>query len=403
MDAKTFLCISCEYKGVDFLRTLKAEGHRVFLVTGDDEREKPWPQDVLDDIFYVKANPHCIWNLEDFKSGLAHFMRHHKVDRIVALDDFDVERTATLREEFRFPGMGETTARYFRDKLAMRLKAEEAGIPVPAFSALFHDEDVKAYAARTSPPWVVKPRFEASAIGISKVHSADELLAHLDTLGDRRHRYLVEQFKPGDVYHVDSISSMGKVIFTRVSKYLSPPLTVSQGGGIFRSQTVPYGEGEDTSLRQLNATVMKAFGMQHSASHSEFIRDHESGTFYFLETSSRVGGAHLAEMVEAASGLNLWSEWARLESAMSRGVAYELPQTRREHAGIIVSLSRHEHADYGHFDDPEVCWTLNKDHHVGVIVRSESHARISELLDKYAGIVASEFHATAPPRDVTHN
>jgi len=402
MDAKTFLCISCEFKGVDFLRTLKAEGHRVFLVTGDDERDKPWPREILDDIFYVQANPHCIWNLEDFKAGLASFMRHHKVDRIVALDDFDVERTATLREEFRFPGMGETTARYFRDKLAMRFKAEEAGITVPPFSALFHDEDVKSYAAMTEPPWVVKPRFEASAIGISKVFSEEELMAHLNRLGERRHRYLVEQFKPGDVYHVDSISSAGKVIFTRVSKYLSPPLTVSQGGGIFRSQTVPYGQEEDTVLRQLNASVMKAFGMQYSASHSEFIRDRETGQFHFLETSSRVGGAHLAEMVEAASGLNLWSEWARLESAMARGRIYQLPETRREHAGIIVSLSRYPQADYSHFSDPEVCWTLDKDHHVGVIIRSESHNRISELLDKYADIVASEFHATAPPRDVSH-
>lgn len=402
MKSKTFLCISCEYKGVDFLREIKSEGHRVYLVTGDDEREKPWPRDILDDIFYVKASKHCIWSVEDFKAGLAHFMRGNKVDRIVAMDDFDVERTATLREEFRFPGMGETTARYFRDKLAMRMKAEEEGIPVPAFSPLFNDEEIREYTQRVEAPWVVKPRFEASATGIKKIYSEEELWDHLAFLGERRHRYLVEQFKPGEVFHVDAISSSGKVVFTRVSQYMTPPLSVAHGGGIFRSHTVPYQSEDDTALRQLNAQVMKAFGMQYSASHSEYIRNRETGKYYFLETSSRVGGAHLAEMVEAASGLNLWREWARLESAMARDQVYQLPQTRRDYAGIIVSLSRHARADYSFFDDPEVCWTLDKDHHVGVIVRSVDYDRVIELLDKYADIVAREFHAAVPPKDVTH-
>ncbi len=66
-------------------------------------------------------------------------MRTRKIDRVVALDDFDVEKAAILREHFRIPGMGQTTARYFRDKLAMRVQARDAGIKVPAFIGLFND------------------------------------------------------------------------------------------------------------------------------------------------------------------------------------------------------------------------------------------------------------------------
>jgi phosphoribosylaminoimidazole carboxylase (NCAIR synthetase) len=34
----------------------------------------------------------------------------------------------------------------FSDKLAMRVKAQSEGIPVPAFSALFNDEEINEFA-----------------------------------------------------------------------------------------------------------------------------------------------------------------------------------------------------------------------------------------------------------------
>jgi biotin carboxylase len=57
--------------------------------------------------------------------------------------------------------------------------------------------------------------------------------------------------------------------------------------------------------------------LKHGAAHTEFIKCNEDGKIYFLETSSRVGGAHIAEMVEAASGINLWGEWA-VQSTFSK-------------------------------------------------------------------------------------
>ena len=168
--------------------------------------------------------------------------------------------------------MGQTTARYFRDKLAMRVKAEDSGIPVPAFSSLFNDEEVNEYAKKVSPPWVVKPRSEASATGIKKVNSVEELWEVINGLGEHRHSYLIEQFKPGAVFHVDALTADGKVKFARVSQYLNTPMEVAHGGGIFRSHVVSFGSPEDKALQKLNAEVMKAFGMQFSASHTEFIR-----------------------------------------------------------------------------------------------------------------------------------
>lgn len=395
----TFLCISFYFKGTRFLEACAAAGNTVYLLTKKSLEDRPWPRASLADVFYLEDEANTPKNFEAMRSGVAWLLRENKIDRIVALDDFDVEKAAYLREEFRIPGMGQTTARYFRDKLAMRMKARDAGVPVPPFSALFNNEEINEYAATVAPPWMVKPRSEASAVGIKKVHNAEELWKVVNELGEGRQNYLVEQFLPGDVYHVDVISNEGEIVFCQVSKYLNTPLEVAHGGGIFRSQTVPYKGVEDEGLRKLTSEVMKAFGMRFSASHTEFIRSHKDGKFYFLETSSRVGGAHLAEMVEYASGINLWAEWAKLESALAREEPYELPTVHEHHAGILISLARFEKPDTTSFTDPEIVWRIDKPHHVGFIVQSTSRARVTELLDSYAERVLHEFHASAPIRD----
>ncbi|MEI6407739.1 MAG: ATPase [Bacteroidota bacterium] len=393
----SFLCIASYFKGNDFLRGMKSTGATVYLVTSKKHEGKAWAREALDDIFYVEQGPENEWKMDDVAAGLAWLMRSHKIDRIVALDDFDVEKGAYLREYFRIPGMGQTTAHHFRDKLAMRIEAQDAGIRVPGFSSLFNDDDINLFIATNPGPWIVKPRGQASATGMKKVQTADELWAHLDTLGGDRHRFLVEQFKPGDVYHVDSLSENGKIVFSRASKYLATPLEVAHGGGIFRSAVVPFGSDEEKGLLDINANVMKAFGMQTSASHTEFIRNHETGELYFLETASRVGGAHLAEMVEASSGINLWYEWARLECAVALGEKYKMPKVRKDYAGIIVSLTRQEWPDTAQFNDPEIVWRIKEmSYHIGLIVQSPKRERVLELLDDYAVRVQRDYHASAP-------
>jgi hypothetical protein len=392
-----FLCIASYFKGNDFMRGLKSAGATVYLITSKKLEDKAWAREAIDDIFYVQQDAENHWKMEDVVAGLGWVMRTKKIDRIVSLDDFDVEKGALLREQFRIPGMGQTTAYHFRDKLAMRIEARDAGIPVPAFSALFNDDEIRRFTETTPLPWIVKPRGQASATGMKKVHSADEFWAHIDSLGDQRHHYLVERFKPGDVYHVDALSEGGKVIFSRASQYLATPFDVAHGGGIFRSITMPFGSKDEKKLLDMNASVMKAFGMQYSASHTEFIKSHDTGEFVFLETASRVGGAHLAEMVEASSGINLWYEWARLEAAVARGDQYKLPKARKDNAGIIVSLTRQEWPDDSQFNDAEIAWRMRDNpHHIGLIVQSANRDRVAALLDDYASRIQRDYHASAP-------
>ncbi len=398
----SFLCVSTFFKGNDFLRSCKQTGNTVYLLTNKKLEDKPWVREFIDEIFYVEEKSDGTFDINQIIAGLSYMMRAKKVDRIVALDDFDVEKAAHLREHFRIPGMGQTTSRHFRDKLAMRIKAQTAGINVPLFSSLFHDQDIVEYSQKVTFPVVVKPRSEASATGIKKVHNTEQLWEVIHQLGDRRHEYLVEQFRPGDVFHVDSLSVDGKIIFTRCNQYLSTPMEVAHGGGIFRSVTVPFGSKDDKALQKANTQVMKAFGMNYSASHSEFIKDHETGEIIFLETASRVGGANLAEMVEASSGINLWREWAKIETAMARGESYVLPPVEHHYSGIVISLCRHECPDTQGFTDSEIYWQIDKEYHIGFIVKADNQKKIMELLDNYAHRIYQDFHASAPVPENPH-
>jgi biotin carboxylase len=399
----SFLCIATYFKGVDFMKACHELGNKVYLITAKKLENKAWPRESLDDIFYLEDESNTPENLQNMATGVAYLMRSRKIDCIVALDDFDVEKGAFLRETFRIPGMGLTTAQYFRDKLAMRKRAADAGIKVPPFSDLFHDESVTDYLTSVQGPWVIKPRSEASATGIKKVHNLNEAWQVIHQLGDKRHNYLIEQFKPGNVYHVDSLSLNGKFIFTRCSGYLDTPMEVSHEGGIFRSVTVEFGTDLEKNLKKTNEQVMKAFGMKNSASHSEFIVSKEDGEVYFLETSARVGGANLVEMVEASSGINLWKEWARLETCVLKGETFKLPKPTNFYSGIIVSLARYDYPDQSFFNAPEVVWKTDMERHVGAIVKSTKRERVLELLAEYAAIIARDYHASAPVPDKPTN
>jgi hypothetical protein len=176
-------------------------------------------------------------------------------------------------------------------------------------------------------------------------------------------------------------------------------MAVAHQGGVFVSRMLPRESEEAEAIIALNETVLQGLGMRHGVAHTEFIRAAADGAYLFLETAARVGGANIAEMIEAGTGLNLWREWARLELALRRDEPYGLPPLRQDYAGILVCLARQEHPDLSGYRDPEVVWRMQKRHHAGLIVAGEDAGRVEALLGHYAERFATDFLAVAPPLD----
>jgi hypothetical protein len=393
----TILCLSSYFKGNRFLQRCHREGCHVVLLTDEKCLHEPWAREYCHEVFAVPS----LDNRQAVIHTVAYLMRSRPIDRLAALDDFDVDLVAGLREHFRIPGMGETTARYFRDKLAMRVKAKSVGIAVPEFVGLFHDDEVRRFLAAVPPPWLMKPRSQASSVGIKTLHHADEVWQRLNELGDERSFHLLERKLPGgELYHVDSLVHQRQLVFVEVGIYFRPLLEIYQGGGIYSTRTLPRHLPEVAELKQANEQVLSEFGLRHGCSHTEFLRSSEDGKFYFIETSARVGGANISEMIEGATGVNLWEEWAKIEiDSDDPTVAYELPPLRQEYGGVIVSLARQERPDTSSFTDPEIWYRPDHKHHIGLVLRSPSPERIETLLAGYRERILRDFHASLPPAD----
>ncbi len=389
------------------MRECKEKGCRVLLLTSKSLEDASWPKESIDEIFYI-ADKNKEWEIKEVIYGISYVARKEKIDRIVALDDYDVEKAAALREHLRVPGMGDTTTRYFRDKLAMRIRAKETGIPVPEFLHVLNYDAINKFARSVTFPYIIKPRLLAGAHGLKKVNNTEELWNRINELGDEKSFFLMERFIPGNIYHVDSIVYENEIRFALASKYGKPPFEVAHLGKVFTSRTVKRGSATEQRLLELNEKVLKAMGLVRGVSHTEFIEADEvrqdsvqprrDGKFYFLETSARVGGAHLSNLVEAASGINLWREWAKIEILRGEG-EYLYPEVKNDYAGIILSLAKQESPDLSAYNDDEIVWRLKKKNHAGLIVKSESYKRVEELIESYTKRFYKDFFATQPMKE----
>ena len=392
--AISILCVSSYEKGPEFLRACKAMGCVVYLLTVEKLRKANWPREAIDEMFFMPED----LPINDLLHAVSYAARTRRIDRIVALDEFDLENVASIREHLRLPGMGLTTVRYFRDKLAMRARARENGVLVPEFIHVLNHDDLREFMNSIPGPWLLKPRAQASGIGMKKIQTSEELWPWLEQLGDNQSDYLLEQFIPGCVYHVDGVVSEKEVLFAEAHGYGTPPLDVSHHGGVFTTRTLPRDSDGVQTLKEIHKKLVDGLGLVRGVTHTEFLKADAEDRFYFLEIAARIGGAYISNLVQAATGINLWREWAHLEVGAGKQ-PYQLPQTHHDYAGVIVCLARQQDPDTSSYTDPEIVYRITKFHHAGFVLKSSSPQRVEELLTSYSRRFVPDFLATQPVPD----
>lgn len=386
------VCIASEHKGNEFLEECHDAGWHVTLVTRDKLLDEGWAWTALSDVKTVRDDAAPV----DYVRAIANVAGQHSIDRVVGLDEFDILTAAQAREHLQISGISNSYGLRFRDKLRMRNLACDRGIPHPEFARLFNPSEIEAYLDRAPGPWIVKPRTEVSAFGIRRCDTREqvwEVLKGLDernTWRDHPSQFLIEQFIEGDVFHVDSVVTGGKVVAAGVSRYGTTPLNVSSRGGVYTSFTVEYGSPDRMSLERLNSALLEGFEYRKGVSHAEFLKSSATGEFLLLEVACRVGGAYTANAVEAACGFNLWREWAKLEIETDDR-PYRAPKLRQDYAGVVLCLARSEHPDTSAYTEPEIMYRISKPRHAGFVVASRSRGRVAELIDSYAARFAEDF------------
>jgi hypothetical protein len=109
-----------------------------------EDAQEDWPRESLDDLIAVPndAGPPLFIDL------LAFLARKRKIDRVIALEEFDVVTAALMREHLCLPGLSSSGAKIFRDKLSMAVHSQRAGINVPEFVPLVNAEEVDEFMQR---------------------------------------------------------------------------------------------------------------------------------------------------------------------------------------------------------------------------------------------------------------
>jgi hypothetical protein len=290
--------------------------------------------------------------------------------------------------------MGDTSARVFRDKLAMRVLARESHIPVPDFTGVLHYPDIDDFTKRVPPPYMLKPRQEAASAGIKKIGSVEELWQEIHALGDLQSYFLIEKYIPGEVCHVDAIVSEGKVMLMECHKTGIPPFDVSHGGGVFSTSTVERGTEEDRLLRETAHAVLTRFKLLRGTAHVELIKGQRRGGVF-----PRGGGAGRRRAHRrAGGGVDGDQPVAGVGGHRDRqgAVPYVLPDKREDYAALVQCLAHEERPDLGAYTDPEIVYHTPDRYHAGVIVRSASHARVEALRTSYLPRFAKDFVAVVP-------
>src|SRR6266576_3517176 len=97
----TILCIASYFKGDAFLRECRARGCTVLLLTSDSLAGAEWPREAIDEIHSIPRDA----SNADIRRRVDAIARRRVIDRIAALDDFDVETAAMLREHLQIAGL----------------------------------------------------------------------------------------------------------------------------------------------------------------------------------------------------------------------------------------------------------------------------------------------------------
>lgn len=297
----------------EFTRGLAECGARVYGV--GDQPASALPELVkqsLSEYLQVRS----LWDLSEVTAEVQARFRGHTLDRIECLWEPGVMLAAELRRHFGVDGLSVEQAHRFRDKEAMKVTLDAAGIRTPKHIAADSAAACWEAAEQIGFPIILKPIAGAGSADTYRVNSADELRGVLPRL---RHVAMVsvEEFVDGEEYTFDTITIDGKIAYYNVAWYRPRPL-IARSNEWISPQVIALRDVDDPELADgiaMGFDVIKALEFGSGFTHMEWYRKAD-GEVVFGEIGARPPGAHQVDQMKFACDFDVFRAWG---SAVTRG------------------------------------------------------------------------------------
>ena len=247
-----------------------------------------------------------------------------KVDRLLALSEFDIRNAGVLRSKCNIPGMNEQTAKNFTDKISMKEALKNSSIRYPKYTKDPND----IITGKLKFPIVQKPREGAASEG---VHIIDDLASFRKLLDRNPAGYDYEEFVSGNIYHVDGIKHDTELQFMKISRYINTCYEYEKFktplGSLLIKNSLLY-----EKIYKMTLKVLSTLGMETGVFHLEFIlHDNEP---VFLEVGARQGGGEIVPMLKQIYGVDL--VLALIKSQMLEDISMLTGQENGNYGGFLL-------------------------------------------------------------------
>ncbi|MBK8266620.1 MAG: ATP-grasp domain-containing protein [Nannocystis sp.] len=221
---------------------------------------------------------------------------------------------AIVRDRLGIAGLGERSARNFRDKGQMKDVLLAAGLPCARHRAVTSEAAARAFVREVGLPVVVKPAAGAAAVATFRARDEASLAEALAATRPREGApVVIEEFVVGDERSFETVSVDGEALWDSSTRYSPSPLTVIENPWIQWTVVLPR-EREEPALGSFRPTAqaaLRALGMQTGISHMEWFQT-PSGRSVISEVGARPPGAQIMTLNSYAHEVDFYALWARL-------------------------------------------------------------------------------------------
>ncbi|MDX1605997.1 MAG: ATP-grasp domain-containing protein [Candidatus Competibacterales bacterium] len=297
----------------EFTRGAAESGARVFGVGDQSSGALP---DLVRRSLSAYVQVRSLWDTQDVLEELRAGLKGQSLDRIECLWEPGIMLAAELRQALGVPGLSIEQAHRFRDKEAMKLALDEAGIRTPRHVAADSIAAVWEAVERIGFPVILKPIAGAGSADTYRIEDRNELRSILPRL---RHVPMVsvEEFVEGEEYTYDTITVDGEILYDNIAWYRPRPL-IARSNEWISPQVIALRDIDDPALAggiEMGHAVGKALGFDSGFTHMEWYRKAD-GEVVFGEIGARPPGAHQVDQMKYACDFDVFRAWG---SAVTQG------------------------------------------------------------------------------------